>query len=332
MISFEERQQLEISFIKHLDYAINELVQRDFSENDIVTFTETVKLFLKFEDIKQYVLTTLYDKVVATFDIVRPGDKAPNSSYRKILRVALEVGDDILIDSLETFLAKDKEPEAFLILIEEQVRLGKSTNNSEKIFISLHGIHKYDLDITNRFLDILGRGPEYLTHNFLHKNLLGPLRRYIKLLGADNPEALDKVVRPILDFSFSDTNQYIGIVTEIVTTTDKYSHCLIDNNNLSLNVFSNLILSNNEAPISLIKNVCQYISKYKPTELEKFEHAFLESARAEIIVDYAIQVPTSNKRKVLRQLIKMREDVREEENLVEFIKHFPEYRSLLPML
>jgi hypothetical protein len=62
----------------------------------------------------------------------------------------------------------------------------------------------------------------------------------------------------------------------------------------------------------------------------KFETAFLDNASSGDIVQYAINVPASNKRHILKRLVDLKED--DELALVAFIKKFPEYENLLPLL
>lgn len=335
MISSEERRQLEVAFTKQLDFAINELVKAEFTENDIVTFTETVKIFLKFADLRQYVLTTLYDKVQETFKLIKPNDPRPHASYRLLLRVILDIGDEELIDAMETFLAKDSDPNYFLILMEEELAQGTPLVNSEKLFISLLGIHKYKLETINRFLSIIEKGPSHLVEKLLEKGLYGPIHLYIQQLAENNIQLLDEIVPVILDYKHPDLNRYVGLSIELMNVSNKYTYQLVNESKymeMTPSVLGVFILTDHSHKMLLVKSMCEFLHEFHAADLERFEEGFLAVADGSSIVQYSLNVPTSNKRKILRQLIGMREDVKEEHNLVEFIKHFPEYKALLPML
>src|ERR1035441_4520768 len=132
----ETRAQLEVQFAKKIDLIIDQLVYSEFSEEDINTFTETVKTFLKFIDLRQYILDALYDKVKETANVIKPHDVTRYSSFQKLLRVVIKLEDQDLIDTLESFFLKDRKIKPFFLLLQEQISLGKDIKQSEKLFLS----------------------------------------------------------------------------------------------------------------------------------------------------------------------------------------------------
>lgn len=333
MIDDRERSQLEVDFTKKIDFIINELVRSDFPENDIVIFTETVRTFLKFIDLRQYVLTVLYDKVQEIFHRIKPSDTTKAASYRKLLRVILNINDEELTDALETFLAKDKDPSYFLVFLEEEIKCGKDITNSINLFTSLMGIHQYELEVINKFLDIIGKDHRFLVEQLLHSKIFVTLRRYLQQIGEKSPSLLEEVVPIIITQYDGDVTHYMGIVTEIMLPNNDYTHNLLNYGKFHcVDLFGTFLINNFIRSTILIQRMNDYLWEYHPEKVDGFESAFLEKAESHILLTYAIQVEKSNKRKILKRLVQMRDQARDEKNLVEFIKHFPEYKALLPML
>lgn len=327
-----ERAELEVQCIKQLDFVINEMVKTDFSERDIETFTETVRTFLRFFDLRQYVLTALYDKAQQLFNLVRPNDQDSRSSYRKLLSILLEINDEELTDALETFLAKDKDPAYFLVLVEEEVRKGMDTSRALSLFVSLMEVHHYDLDTINKFLDIIGQDHKFFITYMLEHKFYVHIRRYLQRIGEQSKELLDEIVPIIIARYDGGVDNYLGYVLEVMLVTNDHTHNLLNYGKTPCYTnFLVYMLAWHTKSIKLIKNMYNYISEYHYDELDQFESDFLNCADSDSALAFALEVPTSNKRKVLKRLVD-RKETKDEKNLVEFIKHFPEYKALLPML
>lgn len=332
MIFSRERAELEVQFTKQLDIVIDGMVQDNFSENDIVIFTDTVKTFLGFFDLRQYVLTSLYDKVQQVYKLVKPDDSKSGSSYRKLISILLQINDEELTDALETFLAKDKDPNYFLIMLEEEARKGQDLSRSISLFISLLNIHQYDLATIDKFLDIIDQDHKYLVTYMLENRFYDSIRKYLQLIGEKNKHLLDDVVPIIIARYDGGVEHYLGYVMEVMLVTNEHTHNLLNYGKIPCYTgFLVYLLSWQNKSIKLIKNMYHYIQEYKPEELDQFESDFLNCSESDAILQFALQVATSNKRKILKRLVERRE-AKDEKNLVEFIKHFPEYRALLPML
>jgi len=332
MIVTRELAELEVQCIKKLDFIIDEMVKTDFTERDIETFTETVRTFLRFFDLRQYVLTALYDKAQQLFNLVRPNDQTSGSSYRKFLSILLQINDEELTDALETFLAKDKDPAYFLVLVEEEVRKGMDFSRALNLFVSLMEVHHYDLDTINAFLKIIGQDHKFFITYMLEHKFHIHIRRYLQQVGEKDKTLLDDIVPIIMARYDGGTDLYLGYVLEVMLVTNDHTHNLLNFGRVPCYTgFLVYLLAWQTKSLKLINNMYYYIREYKAEELDQFESDFLNCADSDSVLSYALEVPTSNKRKVLKRLVD-RQEAKDEKNLVEFIKHFPEYRALLPML
>lgn len=162
-----ERTKLEVEVIRQFETVIDALVSSDFAEDDIVVFTDTVRTFLKFFDLRQYIMVALYDRVQQVY---RGFKQAVN--YRKLLSILLRLNDEELTDALETFLAKDKEPGSFLILIEEQTKLGMDTTRAVDLFVSLIVIHKYEIETIKQVVALVSPNQKSIVSRKILKKLV----------------------------------------------------------------------------------------------------------------------------------------------------------------
>jgi hypothetical protein len=335
MISEKERQLQEAS--QEIDTLIDKLIDTNFLDKDIVLFGNTMRRLRNISGIQRYLLAVLYDKIGETYLRVRPTDEIINASYRKLLSIVISIDDSEIIDYMETYFLKDRNPNYFFILLEEKIKQNKSISNAETLFISLIAINQMKVKDIHKFLSIIEKGPDYLVNKFLQGKAYYALRYYIKILSFEKLDSsitntLDPIVSQIIKFSYSEPSPYISLVTEILNISNKYTHQLLDNDLIDLDKFCTMVVSNNIYQINIIKHLSEYLSEYYIDKLDDFEKSILSTADGAILVTYSIVVPTSNKRKILKRLVEMRESRIEEENLVEFIRHFPEYKSLLLIL
>lgn len=328
------RTQLEIEFANKIDLIVDQLVYSNFSDEDIVVFTNSVKTFMGYVDLKQFIIDLLYDKVCEAAKIIKPHDQARFLSYRKLIRVILDLGDQELIESLETYLAKHKCSDHFFVFLEEKIARGLSTEHSELVFIDLIHTQEIDLKFVNKFLSIIQKDQSYLIKHLLTSNLdkvqSHSLTRFIsELLHHELDSIGTHVVPTLVKYHNSNIENYLSIISSIISYTPAHTHTLLEDSKWKCNFqLWKYIINGYTFNTSLVKNYCLYLQEYFPDKLEDFENEFLENADPDHIVNYALQITSSKKRKVLRRLI----ELKSEKWLVVFIKKFPEYKSLLPML
>ena len=334
MTDLATRTQLEIEFAKKIDLIVDQLIYSNFSDEDIVVFTNSVKTFMGYVDLKQFIIDLLYDKVCEAAKIIKPHDQARFLSYRRLTGIILDLGDQELIESLETYLAKHKCPDHFFVFIEEKRARGLSTEHSELVFIDLIHTQEVQLKIINKFLSVIQKDHSYLIRHLLSSNLdkmwSHSLTRFISELLTHEPESIGiHVVPTLVQYHNSNIEHYLSIISSIITHTPEHTRSLLEDSKWKCNLqLWAHIINGYTFNTSLVKNYCLYLEQYLPDKLEEFENEFLENADPDHIVNYALQIASSKKRKVLRRLI----ELKSERWLVVFIKNFPEYKSLLPML
>jgi hypothetical protein len=324
-----ERARLECEFAKQIGTVVDQLVSSDFSEDDTFTFVSSVKIFLKFEDIRDYIIDVLFEKAktiasvpfethIETHRLV-----SDYKSIRKLIRVIVSISEDSLIEALATFFLKGNDPSYYFILLEEMVKKKHNTEVVEYIFLSLISAGNYDLNRIIKFLEILGKNSAYLTSLLLNNKLYSSLRRYVSLL---NIIELQETVVPLIVKGYDDTNdKYLGVVLEALCVSEKVIRPLLVNCEES---FTKFLLGGHAYNMPALKNYLGYLAEYNPQVISSFENQLLETDKEYLIRQYALHLPLNNKRKILRLLITSKQEA----TLVEFIKKYPEFESLLPML
>jgi|ERR1700722_3561884 len=321
----------EIKLIKQIDVVLEKLFSSEFSDKDIDIFTETMKIFLRYTDLKHYILDTLYEQIKhATHDTLKA------FRMRNILRAILKLEDQNLINIIETFFLKDKKINLFFILLQEKISLQQDIKYSEKQFLSaLNTYYDINLEIVNEYLQIIGKDKKYFVRRLMDDKIAvhTALSRFIKSICILDAESLRKDVVPVLVQEFvGNTQLYMSLCRIIVSQYTEFTKTLLENR-CDIKNFSTFVLDYGINDTMLIKNYCEYLTNYDINELENFENSYILRANPDSLIAYARFIDNSNKRKVLRRLISLKsEDSRKEKHLVYFIEYFPEFSSLLPML
>jgi hypothetical protein len=317
-----ERARLECEFAKQIGTVVDQLVSSDFSEDDTLTFMSSVKTFLKFEDLKDYITDVLFEKTKT----VANAPSEPYTEYkrfRKLIQVIVSISEDSLIEALATFFLKGEDPLYYFILLEEMVRKKHNTEVVEYIFLSLIFAGYYDLNRIIKFLEILGKNSAYLTSLLLNNKLYPSLRRYVSLLSV---KELEETVVPIIIKDYDDVQEkYLGLVLEALCISEKVIRPLLAN---CEDAFTEFLLSGHAYNTPALKNYLGYLAEHNPQAIFAFEDKLLQTDKEYLIRQYALHLPLNNKRKILRLLITSKQET----TLVEFIKKYPEFESLLPML
>lgn len=326
-----ERARLEAGFAREISNVIDSLAYYGMSDEKLFAFENALNTFLKFEDIKEFVLDSLFEKAKEVAKIIKPHDKERFLSFRKIMRLILKFGDQDSVNIFSTFLLTDKLPSHFFVLLEEMVARKVEYKEAEKSFLSLIPTQEYDREIVERYLQIIGKDVSYLTQRLLQSSIYISVNRFIRI--ATSEQLRDHVVPTILTHYTGDRTHYLGIVAEIMQLTNEFSPTLLKEHQhigLCEEAFAKYATDYSWYNIKLIKNFAIYLQEHNPQTWPKFEDYFLEyiKGQTDILIKYAEEVPNANKRKVLIRLI----EAKNETKLVEFIKKFPSFASLLPML
>lgn len=334
----KQRTELEVNFAEKLDAIIDQLVYSNFSDEDTATFSTTLKTFLKFDDIKEYILDLLYSKVVEVSKIIKPHDQARFASFRKLVSIILDINDDLLIDSLETYLARNRKEDHFFIFLEEKVKKGIPYEKTEKVFIELMGLNQFNIGAVGKYLEIIGKDKYYIIKRLSSKEYAKnhiTLRRYINELmqesvkNENDNSFATQVIPALLKEYEGDIIHYLETVRDIIVFKSEFTYTLLHDGGFNCHeTFWKFVVAHYSYNVKLIKSFSDYLEKYFPDQLSSFEDDYLNVADCSHLVDYAVNVSTSSKRKVLRQIVKQKCEA----HLISFIRYFPEYRSLLPLL
>ena len=329
MINMHERTKLELEFCHGLDHAMNWLVREDFPESDVEAFIIAVKKYLEYPNIRDYVKAALYDKTRELSKIFSVIDKGIYYSYRKFIAILISLNEPEIVEMLETSFVKEKNLDNFFILIEEEVKQNKNIANCEKLFISLMTLQNYELSIIDRFLQAINKNRTYLVTKLIELKSYSTLRKYIEELAITDAPSFKNLV-PIIIEKYEDRigSHYLDLIKIIVTYSTEFTDRLLLSQNLN-RMFEKHILSG-YIKMSLIRNYSQYLLSKNELRFYIFEKTFLDHANSDELVEYAEHIPYSNKRLVLRRLIELKDS--DEESLVDFIRKFPEYENLLPLL
>ena len=331
-MNFAERAILEVEFCNKLHHAIDQLIRHDFIEEDVKQFIKSVKTFLTYPDIKDYVKSALYDKAHDLSKIFLVIDKGLYYSYKKFIAILISIDDPEVIEMLETNFAKEKKLDNFFLWIEEKRNQNKDISNCENLFLSLMTLHNFRLEYVDRFIIAIKKDRPYVVSKLIETKSYSTLRKYLEELAIFDIESFKPLI-PVVIEKYDDRlgTHYLDLVKTIITYCNDFTDKLLMTRNWNLRrIFEKHILSNSTRSEELIKNYSNYLSSKSPNWLATFEKSFLETALSEDIVNFANNVPQSNKRLVLQRLVELKEI--DEDSLVVFIRKFPEYENLLPLL
>jgi len=93
-------------------------------------------------------------------------------NFRNLVSTLLRLRDDELTDALETFLAKDRNPRDFFVLIEEEIKLGIDITRPTDLFVSLILIHQYEIETIKQFITIIGNNQKGIVSRKILKRLV----------------------------------------------------------------------------------------------------------------------------------------------------------------
>jgi hypothetical protein len=270
------------------------------------------------------------------------------------LGILLSLNDQDLTNAMQTFFAKDRNADKFFILVEEKIKRKLETKSCEKLFFSLLHTHNYDRLVIGKFLKIINQDEGYVITSLAELNAQAPLLKYVMEISKYQEYSIPNIMAALIDSYQSGrvfTSQYLVVMSEIIARSKSFAKELLHGHNRSTGIFlksqniqekfENYIVSSKTRymfnmpvghasylELDLIRNYCFYLHENEPGNLDQFENRLLNTANVELVYQFGMHVPLSNPRKVLKKLV----EFKNESYLVSFIKQFPEFNSLLPML
>lgn len=324
-----ERARLEAGFAREISRVIEGVAYSGMSDENLSVFENALTTFLKYEDIKEFVLDSLFEKAKEVARAIKPDDKERFFSFRKVIRLVLKFGDQDSINIFSTFLLSDKLPFHFFVMLEEMVARGMEYKEAEKAFLSLISVQKYNREMVERYLEIIGKDVSYLTERLLQSSIYISMRHFIGIASAE--QLRYHVVPSIMKHYTGDRTHYLGLVSDIMQLSQEFSPTLLNRHEhvgSCEEAYSKYIIGSMWHNIPVVKNFAIYLQEHNPKAWPVFEDKYIAQAGGGLLVRYAEEVPNTNKRKVLIRLV----ELKNEPVVVEFIKKFPAFSSLLPML
>jgi len=326
-----ERARLEAGFAREISQVIDSLAYSGMSEDDFSTFETSLKTFLKYEDIKGFVLDSLLAKAKEVARLVKSHDVVRLAAFRKLSKILVRCEDRDNLSIFSTYLLANRCHPHFMGLIEEMINQGVSFVDAEQVFFSLIHIHAYDVELIEQYLTTIKEDASYLTRRLLQTSTYSSLIKFIRISAGKHDVIQNHVVPTIMEHYTGDRTHYLNLVAELLH---------INNNNLDMMLKEHKHIGNCEGRfqqylieyhwhiIIAVRNYANYLNNRNPEDFAKFEEQYIKYVSGAALMAYAELVDISSKRKILLRFL----DMKDEKYVVEFIRKFPTYRSLLPML
>lgn len=315
-----------------VDEMVNQLIYTDFSQDTIDQYTQIIKMSLSKQNKNNiFFRLTLYDKIKCAAKIINETDTGKYVTFRKLIKtlMVLNISD---FSYFETYFLNKRDIELFLILLEEKVAAHQDISKLEDSFISIIKMEGINLSEINSFLKILGKDRLWLTEKLIQFLEFEALKLQIYgLIQTENFSELDKTISCIIEHSKDilayNKNTYSNIVYSIITNCNKYTKELLLPPEIERSLYK-IFISNSHA-VSAAVNFSLYLYDKGPNYYYEFEKDYIKHfSLGYSLLEFTKQLPFSSKRLILSKLI----ELKEEGTLISFIKEYPQYKNLLPML
>lgn len=250
------------------------------------------------------------------------------NKFRKTLKILLKFKSDKVLFYLETHLLKNKSLPEFFILLEELTFLKKDTSVLEDSFIKLINLSNFDYISVEKFLNIISKDRTWLINKLLYFSLFEDIRHQINEVAIHDLQELNNIVQCIIEKApHINEIQYNNLLISILNHSDEFTEILLRHKNLNIQLLeTNIIFTQKN---SIIKNYSNYLFNKNKDSFIFFERKFINHTQYPLLLlEYANTVNFSSKRLILKKLT----NLQAEKELVRFIKMFPEYNNLIPLL
>jgi hypothetical protein len=302
--------------------------------------TESNMLFKKIIDEKMSNIldVSISSKAHNLFKLVVPSSKEKHSSFRKFIRFLILLDNKDVYDAIETHYVSESNLDSFIIVLEEFVAAGKDTTSLIDTFFYLIDKKSEKIESIEKVLSIINKDLSFVVSKLIEARNFNGLHYFIQLTFKDeqNKEFGIQFATLIKDnkniFDRFPNNTYTWAAAYLLSLNQNSFNVLLDDEtDLEIRKF---IIKNSEIftySIPLIKN---YSIFSDDNNFLTFEKEFIEkNNNAYFLFNYAKSVERSDKRLVLNKLLGLsRKNSSTETYLVEFLKHFPQYKNLLLMI
>lgn len=309
----------EINFCRDIYYNIDLLIKNNFEDIIVATFIGSIKDSMQYIEVRQYVL----NQIAAKIEELQYDD---SNVLKSLINVLVDVDNKEILELLESSLIKSYNLDNFLFLLEKEVALNKDTRNCEAIFITLAMFRNFDFQVFNKFANILKRDHKYISALFLRYNTLNIIINYLHEVGKNNIIIFEDIINFIFaNYKPNIRSMYVQIIELITIYSPKLLTKFLYCESYTKSIFENYIIKSNLISPSIL-NYCTFLKNKDEQLFFEFEKEFIKSSTN--LIQYASIVSFCNKKDILIQLVKLKN----QDDIIEFIKIFPEYSKLIPML
>lgn len=316
----------EETYILKYEILFSSLIENNFSyinENAFITF---IKDSLKNVELKDFIISSLIDKIKIIQKVILPTDKIPLYTYNQFVRSLCKLKSYDVINSLESYLIKNNEIESFFILLQEKINYNLDIESTIDSFCYVITKLQYKYSTLNKFLKIISKDHKFLVSIYLQGGQFFNLKTYITTIATEDVNCLDNIIPIIIDSFQEDDKLYYDLMETILYYTNKYFGQMIKNYSVS-DFEDNLQLSSG-LHYNIAINYCRYLLTINEKAFKTFESDFLNKTTALSVYNYSVNFELADQRQSLLRLLSFEDN----SYAILFIKRFPKYKNLMPML
>ena len=325
MASFSDAHQIQ----SRIEEIFNSLVSSDFSPDKISSLKDFTEECLSSSQSK-FLLPLLFDSAKNLAKVIKKNDKEKFSDFRKLIKTLLIINNEQVLSYFETNLLKEKNPDKFFIFLEENILSNRDISFMIDSFVQLIDFNFYNYISIKNFLKKISKDQKWLIHRLLCFELYTAVTNQIHETASNEKENLKQISEALASYpKYPKPAQYARLINYILQNTNEHLNILLNHPDISSHLLESVIIS--EQRVLAIKNYSIFLFENKGLEcFLDFENKLLsnENLTPYSVLEYSKQVLFATRRSVLKKLISLKS----ENELVAFIKNFPEYKSLLMLL
>lgn len=316
-------------FIKEIGEKVDLLVSSKYSPDHVSSFEAFVGECLNQPLKSKMFLASLFDKSKSLSKVVKK-DEEQFSGFRNFIKTLLLINNEQILSYFETSLVSEKNLDKFFIFLEESILANRDITFIIDTFIQLMSYNNYSYVSIQNFLNKISKDKKWFIHKLLSFGLYNVITNHIHETVLYEKESLKDIVSALASYpKYEIPTQYARLIVFILQNSNEYLPVLLKHSDINEQLLESVIVSD-PRPLA-VKNYSIYLFENKgPENFLNFENKLLTSEHisAYSVLEYSNQVLFSTKRSVLKKLISMKA----EQELINFMKKFPEYKKLLMLL
>lgn len=318
---------IEFAYISKYEILFASLIRNKFSKIDEKMFIDFINDSLGDLKLKDLIISSIFDKAKISSKIMLETDKFYLYTYSKFVKSLCKLKSYDVIDALETYLIKNNESDLLFVLLSEKIKANISIENAIETFTYYIARFSYTYETLNKFLKTISKDHQFLLKLFLKEEGILNLKTYIQTIAKSDINILDDLI-PIIVSSFQrNHNHYYELISIILHYTNKYFHQMMTKQ-YSISVFEGSIFLSNSFSNEAVINYCDYLQSINESSFRTFESKFITKSNGLKVLNYVLNYENADKRAGLLKLLSLEDN----SYAILFIKNFPKYKNLMPML